>query len=231
MKCFFVMPLPFSYQTANTTTQASVDTALHDTLNQFDFYSAVPLTGTATYSEIARATTLPESLVRRILRYAMTQRLFAEAGPDRVAHSAATAHVVRDPVARSWLGHYLEENRRGLVELPISLRRFSAGREKPSEEPLEAGLAIADLGGKGPGGKKITFWEYLRENKDKATRFAEAMEVGAKASAFTVEGILQGGFDWEAFGEATVVDVSLSSSCADRTNQASTALTPDVAKN
>lgn len=43
-----------------------------DVLNQFDFWSAVPAGGSATYSEIVEATKLPEEVVRRILRYAFT---------------------------------------------------------------------------------------------------------------------------------------------------------------
>lgn len=52
-----------------------------DVLNQFDIFSAIPLGGFATYSEISRTINLPESVVRRTLRHTFTMRLFAATEP------------------------------------------------------------------------------------------------------------------------------------------------------
>lgn len=68
-----------------------------DVLNQFDFFSAVPTGGSATYSEIVERTKLPEEVVRRILRYAFTMRLFAPVGRDSVKHTATSAYILRTP--------------------------------------------------------------------------------------------------------------------------------------
>ncbi|KAL1840070.1 hypothetical protein VTK73DRAFT_3857 [Phialemonium thermophilum] len=56
------------------------DAMILSVLDRFDFWSAVPLSGSASYADVAARTQLPETLVRRILRHAMTMRLFAQAG-------------------------------------------------------------------------------------------------------------------------------------------------------
>ncbi len=84
-----------------------------DVLNEFNFWDAVPLNGSASYAEIAKATQLPEQIVRRYLRHAFTLFIFAEEGPgtDRVVHSASSAYVVRHPNMRSLIGHTMQDNR------------------------------------------------------------------------------------------------------------------------
>lgn len=186
-----------------------------DVFNQFDFFSAVPLNGSATYSDIARATNLPESIVQRILRYAGAMRLFAEAPPrsETVVHTASSAFLAKNPRMRSWLSHNLEEVRVGTVYVPESLRKYSAGKETSSEELLESGFSIADVD---KTGHPQTFWDYIRHTPKgkpegfRANRFAEAMQTAAMASSTNLDDVVKLGFDWDALGEATVVDVRFS---------------------
>lgn len=154
--------------------------------------------------------------MRCILRHAMTLRLFADAGsaPESIVHTAATAHVVRNPNLRSWMAHNLEEVRDGAMQLPRSLRKFSLGKDKLSQEPLESpfSLAVADRTG-----SPATYWDYLNQDPDdapkgfRAKRFTEALQIANTASAIKTEDVLTSGFDWDSLGYATVVDVSNSS--------------------
>lgn len=184
-----------------------------DILNQFDFFSAIPLGGSATYSDIARATTLPESIVHRVLRYAAAMRLFAEgpSGSGTIIHTASSAFLAKNHRMRSWLSHNLEELRVGALYTPESLRKYSAGKERPSEEVLESGFAIADID---KTGHRITFWDYIQHTPEgkpegfRAKRFAEAMQATAMASATNPDEVVKRGFDWDTLGQATVVDVS-----------------------
>ena len=78
-------------------------------MNQFDFFSGVPLDRTASYSEIAASLNIPEDVTRRTFRYAFTMRIFASdpQDADRVMHTAFSAHMARNPLLRSWVGHAL----------------------------------------------------------------------------------------------------------------------------
>lgn len=195
--------------------QLKHDSAVINVLNQFDFFSAVPLEGSASYQGISRATQLPETIVRRILRHAMTLRLFAEAeaGSDRIVHTAATAHVVRNPKFRSWIAHNLEEMGPACEKLPDALRKFSLGKQEESGEPEEAAFGLGHLD---EHGKPRTLFEFLQNDGEgdqkgyRMPRFAEMMQVASKASHLNPE-IVRKGFDWGGLGDATIVDVSVSS--------------------
>jgi hypothetical protein len=188
-----------------------------DVLNQFNFFSAVPLGGSATYGDIARTTTLPESIVRRILEHATTVRLFSEGPPgsDAVVHTATTAFLAKNPLVCSWVSHNLEELRPAALYFPESLRKFNAGREESSEEVVESAFSLADVDRTG---HPTTFWDYLKHDPEgkpegfRAKRFAEAMQTASLASAASRDDVVKLGFDWASLGEATVVDVSLSNS-------------------
>ncbi|KAF7548437.1 hypothetical protein G7Z17_g7058 [Cylindrodendrum hubeiense] len=177
----------------------------------FDFFSAVPLGGSASYSEIAVKTNLPESTVRRVLRHAMTMRLFEEKPPGsgNLTHTSTTAYVAKYPTWRSFLGHNLEDLRPGTLHVPESLRKFSAGKEKPSEEVLESGVSLADVDRLG---YPTSCWEYLDRTPEgkpegyRANRFAEAMQIASSTEAIKSSDLLTA-FDWKSYGEATVVDV------------------------
>ncbi|KAK1770138.1 O-methyltransferase-domain-containing protein [Phialemonium atrogriseum] len=203
---------------------AQHDMAILDVLNQFDFWSAVPLSGSVTQAEVAARTGLPEDLVRRFLRHAATMRLFALVpagdgdGSGRVAHTAASAFVARSPAHRGWIAHHLEESRVACTRLPDALRRFSVGRAGAAQELGETAFALAFGGGEGDGaGTGVTFWDFIREDGEgerkgfRTGRFAQAMQAGRGSSGVDFGGLLRGGFDWEGLGEGTVVDVGGSS--------------------
>jgi hypothetical protein len=184
-----------------------------DVMNQFDFFSAVPLGGSATIGDVARTTTLPESVVRRVIRHAATLRIFTEypPGSDNIIHTATSAHVAKTPLKRSWLSHQLEEVRPGTVCAPESLRLYSAGKEKPTEDVTEAGFALADIDRTG---HTVPFWDYLKtEVKGKpegyrSQRFSEAMQMAGQTAAISPSDVLKAGFDWASLGAATIIDVS-----------------------
>lgn len=183
-----------------------------DIINQFDFFSAVPLGGSASYGEIASKTNLPESIVRRVIRHAITMRLFEEKPPGSgsITHTSTTAFMARYPIWRSWVGHNFEDVRPGTVYVPESLSKFSAGRDKPSEDILNSGVALADVDHLG---HPTSPWEYIDRSPEgkpegyRANRFAEAMQIAASTSAVKAPDLLAA-FDWNSFGEATVIDVS-----------------------
>lgn len=130
-----------------------------DVLNQFDFWSAVPAGGSANYSEIVEATKLPEEVVRRILRYAFTMRLFAPVGRDSVKHTATSAFVLKSPPMRSMIAHNAEEVRISDYFVPESLRRFSLGKPTLTQEINESGWGVADVE---KSGKLVPYWDYLK---------------------------------------------------------------------
>lgn len=183
-----------------------------DVLNQFDFWHAIPLDGSATYDSIARHVELPVSLVRRILRYAMTARLFAETAPGSrsIVHTSTTAFIVRNPTYMSWIGHNLEDVRPATVQLPEALRRYNRGKKIATERLTESAFALAFADKAGCQGN---FWALLEEDGQgakkgyRAHRFARAMQIARTSAAVSFETLIKAGFDWHSVGDGVVVDV------------------------
>lgn len=68
----------------------------------------MPPGGQTTFASIAKQTGLEEQAIRRVLRHAMTMRVFREPEPGVVAHTQASKALM-DPVANDWMGCGTEE--------------------------------------------------------------------------------------------------------------------------
>lgn len=181
-----------------------------DVLSRFDFFDQVPLTGSASIDDIVKTTKLPKSLVKRILYYAFTMRVFAPApgDPEAIVHTALSAHLVRTPALRSWLGHALEEGRAGALRIADALKEFHVGKEQPAEGPDETAFGLGWPRMKN--GDRATFYTLGQDGPEdawRATRFAEAAK---ETMSNVIEGIdrVVDTFDWEKLGDVSVVDVS-----------------------
>ncbi|KAK4141032.1 6-hydroxytryprostatin B O-methyltransferase [Dichotomopilus funicola] len=186
------------------------DATVLDLLNQFNIFTHVPLSSSASYTDIARATNLPEAAVRRILRYAFTMRFFAPDPTDqsnnRVVHTAFSAHAARSPALRAWFGIALDETRPATVHTAEALRRFSAGRAQPSEELDETPFSLWWPPREAE--SESDYWEARDDPKEawRAKRFAEAMQASVGSAIIQADDVVNR-FDWGALGKAKVVDV------------------------
>ncbi|KAF4473356.1 Sterigmatocystin 8-O-methyltransferase [Fusarium agapanthi] len=182
----------------------------------FNFWNAVPIGGSATYAEITAQVNLPESIVRRVLKYAISIRIFANANdkPDSVCHTSLSALAARNRLYQNWLRHLLEEAGPGSLHVAGSLWKFSSGKQEPSKEPADSGFSLANIDKLD---RPEKFWEYINcEVKGKpkgwrSARFAECMRVAALASIIKTDDLLTSAYDWSKLGEATVVDIGGSS--------------------
>ncbi|KAF5987166.1 methyltransferase [Fusarium coicis] len=192
------------------------DASVTNILNQFNFWNAVPIDGSATYAEITTRVKLPESIVRRVLKYAISIRIFASANdqPDSVCHTSISALPARNFLYQNWLRHLLEEAGPGSLHVAESLWKFSSGKKEPSQEPAGSGFSLANIDKLD---KPQTFWDYVNreaEGKPKgwrSARFAECMQLAASASVIKTDDLLKSAYDWNKLSEATVVDIGGSS--------------------
>ncbi|KAH8885611.1 O-methyltransferase [Thozetella sp. PMI_491] len=190
----------------------SNDPLTYDVLNHFNFWDAVPVDGSASYAEIAKATRLPEQIVRRFLRNAIASFIFAEEAPnsDRVVHTLASAQVARNPQLRSLIAHCAQDVRPAAVHGVEALEKWFVDTEELTEDRAHSAFPLATDYGKQRGTDQWTFLEnYERPGQPKgfrAKQFAEAMQALGDNSALAVEPVLAQ-FDWESLGNGTVVDI------------------------
>ena len=180
-----------------------------DVLSSFNVFSAVPLDGSASYSEVASKVGIPEDMLRRILRQSMTQRIFAETAPGsgRIVHTAASAVFVKKPQWHSWVGHNVDECNRSVVRVVDSIRRYGDGDGEPGQTPFALAMY--------PDFPKETPWfQWAAQEGEgekqgwRMRRFGEAMSVISSEGSFG-SSALQKNYDWSGLGPgATMVDVS-----------------------
>ncbi|KAL8717535.1 MAG: hypothetical protein Q9225_005228 [Loekoesia sp. 1 TL-2023] len=154
------------------------------------------------FSDIAAKLGLPEYRVHRILRHAMTFRVFRESRPGYVAHTGPSAAFIQDPYLNDWVSFNLDEVWPADTKLSEALRRFG-----DSEEPGDSAIGLAY---NFP--KDKTYWDFVAndgegENKGwRQKRFAQGMKFIAAGNPHAHHH-LHAAFDWAGLEKATVVDV------------------------
>ncbi|KAI0892116.1 sterigmatocystin 8-O-methyltransferase [Annulohypoxylon nitens] len=112
-------PLEILYRNAAHTNCVSLQA-----ISRFKIASLVPIGGRTTFADIAEQTGLEEHAIRRLLRHAMTMRVFQEPEPGVVAHTKVSK-VLTNPVANDWCWT-------GTGEIwPAATKHIPGPREKP----------------------------------------------------------------------------------------------------
>ncbi|PGG98679.1 hypothetical protein GX51_06686 [Blastomyces parvus] len=192
---------------------AMPDAAALHTMNYFDFWSAVPVDGTASYADIAKHTSLPEDVAYRLLQHAMTLRIFSETEPgkpsSRVQHTSRSAALARSSGLRALVSTVLDDAGAPMMVMNEALARYSRGKPALTQEMNETSFALFHRNG--IYGKYSNSWEFLEndgvgEKKGwRAANFAEFMRY--VKHIFHLEEVVLKSHDWKAAGKATVVDL------------------------
>ncbi|KAI1849683.1 hypothetical protein JX265_008020 [Neoarthrinium moseri] len=184
-----------------------------NTLNSFNFWSAVPVNGSASYEEVAAKVSLPRDVVYRLLQHAVTMRLFAEtragAGPARIQHTSRSAALAQSTGLQALVSSILDDSGAPLMVLNEALRRYSAGKPGLSQRMDETSFALLHAGGQF--GQFRNSWELL-ENDGAGDRqgwrqrnFVEFMRY--LKELFHLEDVVLNSYQWPAEGKVTVVDL------------------------
>ncbi|RYP42261.1 hypothetical protein DL767_000425 [Monosporascus sp. MG133] len=181
-----------------------------------DFWSAVPLDGTASYEEIAKRTNLPVDVVRRVIRHALTFRFFAETNPGdpstRVKHTALSGVLVRSAGARGAFQTMFEIGGGPTLMLHQALSKYNAGRAEMAQGVDKSAFAM--FNSQHGDGKYTDYWQYL-ENSGEGEKKGHRQKSFSKymdfvTSLFGHENVMAQCYDWNLLGAATVVDVNTS---------------------
>lgn len=179
------------------------DMAVLGCLQHFDIFNTVPWEGSIPYSDIATKIGLSKDKTERIIKHAMTSRIFYEPEPGMVAHTANSIMPAKMPHLNAWIGTGRQNSDPAMGKLEEAFQKFGE-----SGEINETAFNLAL--GKSP---EDTWWSVLGndgENERKGWRmklFGMAMG-GTRNPVLSREAPDNAIFDWEGLGDATVVDVS-----------------------
>lgn len=159
---------------------------------------AVPVEGDVSYAEIAAATGLDETNAKRLIRHAMTNRIFHEPRPGYVAHTAASRILLDDLAMSDWVGVCATEFFQAAAKSVEALQTHGN-----SQETTEAGYAEYWCPGK-------PMFAYVSADPMRAKRFGGAMVSLTGGEGYEPQYLVDN-YPWEELGETTVVDVCCAS--------------------
>ena len=120
--------------------------------------------------------------------------MFDQDAAGKIVHTAHSAMMVRDSTLWDLVGFITEETFPASVKTVESLEKYPQSDE-PTESPFSLTMDVPD-----------SAFGYYAKNEKAQTRFFGAMQYAAKAHIAGAEHIVTG-YDWNAEGDATIVDV------------------------
>ncbi|KAK6844446.1 hypothetical protein PG995_014556 [Apiospora arundinis] len=160
---------------------------------EFSIADKVPPNGQVSFGEIASQTPLTEQMTARLLRHAMTMRVFREPVPGMVAHTAASKTLYHT-AANYWLEAGTKEMWPAAVKMVEALKKWPA-----SQEPNETGYVLSN-------NSSATIYEVFAQDAEKAERWAKGMAVFSARPQFSLSYVTDH-YDWASLGQAQVVDI------------------------
>ncbi|KAK2595096.1 hypothetical protein QQS21_007181 [Conoideocrella luteorostrata] len=151
-------------------------------ISRYGIANLVPLGGQASFAELASQTGVGEQMLTRLLRHAMTMRIFHEPQPGQVAHTKASK-VIAGSHMNAWL-------RIGTHEMwPAATKMLDALEKWPgSQEPNETGFSLSQ-------NSTQSIYDFVGSSPERGARFAEAMAIWASRPDYTPTHAVNG-YDW-----------------------------------
>ena len=163
-------------------------------IERFKIANSFPVGEEASFAQISEACKLTEDDTTRILRQAMTQRIFKEPRKGYVAHTAISKQIAESPLIRDWIFFHCIEQWRAAPYVVDAMIKWPG-----SEEPGQTGWALANNSGETP-----LFIEVPTKYPERLQRMPGAMQMSEQGDGLGT-GYFIDAFDWT--GVATFVDV------------------------
>ncbi|KAL9113055.1 MAG: hypothetical protein Q9227_002667 [Pyrenula ochraceoflavens] len=163
----------------------------------YDIANRVPLSGSISFESIAAATgEIDGNVLKRLLRPAMANGIFAEAPPGHVRHTAASRMLATESGACDAVGLMTCELSPAAQLILDALKRWPK-----SEDPAETAWALRNGQGK-------SMFACLAAEPARAQRFGAGMRFFARGPGWDLD-LLVKGYEWEDIdvGGKVMVDV------------------------
>ncbi|KAI1744414.1 S-adenosyl-L-methionine-dependent methyltransferase [Xylaria scruposa] len=162
-------------------------------IGRFEIASMVPAGGSISYGDIAQKTGMNEQMTRRLVRHAMTMRIFHEPEPGMVAHTQASK-LLQSLEVNAFMRFHPD------IGWPTSVKMIDALKKWPgSQEPNETAFSLAN-------NENISIYDVFTREPERALDFASGMRAFGSLSKFHIDRVVEA-YDWESLGQATLVDV------------------------
>lgn len=169
----------------------------------FKMPQAVPLKGSISFEEltakVVETTRIPigMAMVRRIVRLAMTNKIFTEPTKNQVAHTRSSRLLLEDPGVDAQVGLICDGSWLAVANFVNALRKWPN-----SEEPNHAPFNLAH-------NTKLSMFDFLGqpENKALSDKYNASVKGYGEAAMTGLDQVVLG-YPWGELGDKTIVDVS-----------------------
>lgn len=118
-------------------------------ITRFNMATSFPINEEATFAQIAESCGVNELDVRRILRHAMTKRIFHEPREGVVAHTAASRLMSEDSQVSDWVGASTDDLWQAAAQTVNAMVKYP-GSQEPNQtvfDPLNYSQDLIGLDG------------------------------------------------------------------------------------
>ncbi|KAH6658135.1 S-adenosyl-L-methionine-dependent methyltransferase [Truncatella angustata] len=168
-------------------------------LYRFRIPQQLGLNESVTYTTLAGRCGLPEDDLRRLLRMAISLRLFSEdPSTGLVHHTAASSVFAALPPTHDFLGMLVEEMNPASVKMVETLARFGG-----SQEPSDSAASVA-MGTEG----RLDFYAAIAGDEERVRRVASGMSLATRLPSHAVAHFVDNcGWDREGSCPKSIVDI------------------------
>jgi len=167
--------------------------AILQAIARFSIAKKLPVGEKVSFASLSKTTGIKEATLKRLLRHAITMRIFEEPEKGLVGHTNLSK-LLAEPVTHNWISAGSEEM------WPAAPRTVDAISKWPeTQEPNESGFSLAN-------NTTNSVYQILSTDPVRAGRFADGMKAFTTSPGFDASHVLNN-YDWEAIGNGTVVDV------------------------
>ncbi|KAI1345901.1 S-adenosyl-L-methionine-dependent methyltransferase [Xylaria sp. FL0043] len=163
-------------------------------VTRFGLARGLPIDGETTFAEMAASSGLAESDIRKLVRYAVSQRIFEEPRPGIIRHSAASRLLAEDAGVHDYVATCSDELWQAAAQTCNAMARFPG-----SGEPTQTGFSLANNTDK-------SMYEFLSGFPERSSRFANMMRGFTSGKVFDLKYVTDF-YPWEQHTGGTVVDV------------------------
>lgn len=154
----------------------------------------VPLDTPISYTDLSAICSVPEHPLKRLLRHAMTNRLFCEPTKNHVAHTPASRLLAADKKLDSWVFFLVE------YFWPATTRAVDAMQKWPgSSNPTEVGVSLI-------AGEQTTWFKEIAKADRGIASFRDSMAVVSEGEGWQDLYLVEN-FPWGEIGKGVVVDI------------------------
>lgn len=156
----------------------------------------MPVNGKISYTQLAQDLGVSEKALKHLLRYAITNRIFAEPEPGFISHSAASRALAEDQPLLDFLGIVM-------MGIGTSADYHSDALKKwpEAEEPTDVAFKMAKLDVVEP-----NFFAYVANRPGAARVFHNSMTLYTSDPGYSLH-YLTDFYPWADLGRGTVVDM------------------------